>query len=105
MFVEITKDNYEEIVLKSDKPVVLDFYAEWCGPCKNLLPILEHLALDYSKNIVFGKVNVDLEQEITENYRVKNIPCVIFLNEGETIQRKIGSDSKEAYENALRVLI
>jgi thioredoxin 1 len=63
------------------------------------------LALDYSKNIVFGKVNVDLEKEITENYRVKNIPCVFFLKDGELVHKKIGSDSKEAYENALRVLI
>jgi thioredoxin 1 len=88
MLVEINNENFEELVLQSKKNVILDFYADWCPPCKTFLPILEEISDDYGNEILFGKVNVDLAQEIVIKYHIRTIPHLIYLTNGVKIGNK-----------------
>jgi len=88
--VEITPDNFEEKVLKEEKPVLLDFSAEWCGPCKRLTPIIEELAQDYDGKAVVAHLDVDGAQELAQQYRVMSIPTIILFKAGEVVNQQIG---------------
>ncbi len=99
--VELTKENFEDIVLKSDRPVMLDFYAQWCGPCKSLIPTLENLAAQYEDKVIVAKVNVDKERDITTNFGVMNLPTVLVMNNHEVVEKIIGLQSKETYQKSL----
>ncbi len=101
MIVELTKENFEDIVLKSDKPVMIDFYAQWCRPCKNLIPTLENLATQYEDKVIVAKVNVDNERDITTNFGVMNLPTVLVMNNHEVVEKFIGLQSKETYQKSL----
>ena len=82
--LKITAANFENEVLRSDKPVLLDFYADWCGPCKMLAPLVENLDKEYEGRVTVGKVNVDDEQELAIRYGVMSIPTVIFFKDGNS---------------------
>ncbi len=99
--VELTKENFEDIVLKSDRPVMLDFYAQWCGPCKSLIPTLENLATQYEDKVIVAKVNVDNERDITTTFGVMNLPTVLVINNQEIVEKIIGLQSKETYQKSL----
>lgn len=96
----ITKSNFEETVLKSDKPVLLDFWASWCGPCRMQGPIIDQLATSHS-NVVFGKVNVDEEPDLASEYGITSIPTLIIFRDGRLIDQVTGVTSKASIERML----
>ena len=97
MFHEFTDANFEELVLKSDKLAVVDFSAEWCGPCRIVGPIIKELSEEYKDQIVVGEVNVDNNPAITAKYRVRNIPTVLFIKNGEIVDKQVGAVPKKGY--------
>lgn len=90
MALEITDANFEELVMNSDKPVLVDFWAEWCGPCRMVGPIVEELATEYDGKAVVGKVNVDNNQAIAGKYGIRNIPTLLVFKNGEIVDKQVG---------------
>lgn len=96
MALEITDANYDELVAKSDKLVLLDFWATWCGPCRTIAPIIDELATAYEGSVVIGKVDVDGNTEITSKFGIRNIPTLIFIKNGEQVEKMVGAVQKDA---------
>ncbi len=94
-YVTITVDNFDKEVLQSDKPVLLDFWAPWCGPCKAIAPTVEQLAVEYDGKLKVGKVDIDENEAIAKKYKVDAIPVLLLLNKGEEVNRILGAVPKE----------
>ena len=105
MALEITDSNFEETVLKSDKPVLVDFWAAWCGPCRMVGPIIDELSNEYEGKAIVGKVDIDSNQQYAAQFGVRNIPTVLVFKNGELVDRKVGVSSKNDYAQALDNLI
>ena len=105
MALEITDATFEETVLKSDKPVLVDFWAAWCGPCRMVGPIIEQISDEYDGKAVVGKVDVDADQEFAAKYGVRNIPTVLVFQNGEVVGRQVGVAPKNAYTDAIDGLL
>lgn len=105
MALEITDASFEETVLKSDKPVMVDFWAAWCGPCRMVGPIIEDLSAEYEGKAVVGKVDVDANQEFAAKYGVRNIPTVLLFKDGELVSRQVGVAPKKTYEDAINAAL
>ena len=101
MALEITDASFEEVVLKSDKPVMVDFWAAWCGPCRMVGPIIDEISSDYEGKAVVGKLDVDANQEFAAKYGVRNIPTVLVFKDGEVVGRQVGVAPKTTYAQAL----
>ena len=101
MAIEFTDSNFDELALQSDKPVVIDFWAEWCGPCRMVSPIVEELAGDYEGKAVVGKVNVDHNPEISSKYGIRSIPTILFMKDGEVVDKLVGAVAKEVLADKL----
>jgi len=96
MELEITDSNFEEFVLQSDKLAMVDFWAEWCGPCRMLAPIVEELAEEYAGKAVIGKIDVDNNPVVCDKYGIRNIPTVLFFKNGEIVDKQVGAAPKNA---------
>jgi len=105
MALEITDANFEEVVLKSDKPVLVDFWAAWCGPCRMVGPVIEEISNEYSEKAVVGKVDIDSNQEYAAKYGVRNIPTVLVFHNGEIVGRQVGVAPKKTYTEAIEKLL
>jgi len=101
MALEFTDSNFEELALKSDKPVMVDFWAEWCGPCRMVGPVVEELAKDYEGKAVIGKVNVDNNPQTAMKYGIRSIPTILFLKNGEVVDRSVGAVPKSQLSQKL----
>jgi thioredoxin 1 len=93
--VEITDSNFEKLVLKSEKLVIVDFWAEWCGPCKAITPILDEISNEFGDKVLIGKVNVDEVKEIPVKYGIRSIPTLLFFSNGEITRQEVGLQSKQ----------
>lgn len=105
MALEITDATFNEVVLKSDKPVVVDFWAAWCGPCRMVGPIIDELSQEYDGKAVVGKVDVDSNQEYAAKYGVRNIPTVLVFKGGEIVNRQVGVSPKQVYSEAIEAAL
>jgi len=101
MSLEITDATFEEVVLKSDKPVMVDFWAQWCGPCKMVGPIIDQISDEYQEKAIVGKVDVDANQQFAAKYGVRNIPTVLVFKNGEVINRQVGVAPKKVYTDVI----
>ena len=95
MEYRFTKENFETEVMNSDVPVLVDFYADWCGPCKMMGPVVEELAREYDGKFKVGKINVDQEPQLAQKYGVMSIPCVVAFKGGKEVKRSVGLRAKD----------
>jgi len=94
MTITVNDSNFEEIVLQSDKPVVIDFWAEWCGPCRMIAPIIKEMAEEYKDKAVITKVDVESAPGVAGKYGIRNIPTVLFIKNGEVVDKQVGAVPK-----------
>jgi len=99
--VEITDDNFEDSVLNSDTPIVVDFWAEWCGPCKMIAPSLEQLADEYAGTFKVGKLNVDDNRETAMKYGIRSIPTLLVIKEGDVAEQIVGAHPKDTLKDKI----
>jgi len=101
---EIKDSDFKEL-LEGGKPVVVDFWAEWCNPCRMIGPIIEELAAEYADRVVIGKCNVDENEELPATYGIRNIPTILFFKNGELVDKHVGAAPKSALEEKIRQLL
>lgn len=104
MALEITDSNFQEI-LAVGKPVVMDFWAPWCGPCKMVGPIIDELATEYEGKVIIGKCDVDENGDVAAEYGIRNIPTVLFFKNGELVDKQVGSAPKSAYVAKIEAIL
>lgn len=103
--IHLTKENFQQVVSNSDKPVLVDFWASWCGPCRMLAPVLEDVAQSLNDQAIIAKVNVDEERELAESFKIMSIPTMYIFKDSKVIDRMIGYTSKENIINTLNKYI
>jgi thioredoxin 1 len=104
MAIQITNSNFKEL-LNGEKPLVVDFWAEWCGPCRMIAPAVEELAKEYEGQVLVGKVNIDEEEDLSAEYGIRSIPTLLFFKGGELVDKHIGAASKGMLENKVKTLL
>ncbi len=105
MALEITDANFDELVAKSTKPVLLDFWAEWCGPCRMVGPVVEELSKDFGDTAVVGKVDVDSNANVSAMFGIRNIPTILFFKDGKVVDKQVGAVPKSVLDAKLRALL
>ena len=105
MAVEITDSNFDELVMNSTQPVVVDFWAEWCGPCRLIGPVIEELSKEYEGRAIVGKVDVDANSEVSAKFNVRSIPTVLFIQNGVVVDKSVGAVPKATLAEKLNALL
>lgn len=105
MALEITDSNFDEIVLKADKPVILDLWAAWCGPCRLVGPIIEEIGKDYDGKAVVGKLDVDGNPQTTMRFGIRGIPTILFFKGGQVVDKQVGAVPKSVLVSKLEKLL
>ena len=103
--IDVNEENFDSVVMKSDKPVLVDFWAEWCGPCKMLTPTIEALAEEYKDTSSIVKINVDDSPAIATKYGIRSIPSILLFNNGDVIEQRVGAVSKDELAGMLDKII
>jgi thioredoxin 1 len=103
--ITLDQDNFDEEVLQSNIPVLVDFWASWCGPCRMIAPIIDQLADEYEGKIKIGKVNVDEQGELATQYRIMSIPTMFFFKDGEIVEQAVGVRPKGELERIIQKII
>ena len=104
MALEVTDANFEELV-SAGKPMVLDFWAEWCGPCRMVSPIIDELATEYEGKVTIGKMDVDNNNDVVAQFGIRNIPTVLFFKEGKLVDKQVGAAQKSAFVAKIDALL
>lgn len=104
MAIEVTDENFEEL-LNSGKPMVLDFWAEWCGPCRMVSPVIDELASEYEGRVTIGKVDVDSNNDVVGQFGIRNIPTVLFFKDGKLVDKQVGAAQKSAFVTKIDALL
>jgi len=105
MALEFTDGNFDSLVIKSDKPVIVDFWAVWCGPCRIVGPIVQEIGEEYSDKAVVGKLDVDSNPEAAKTYGIRNIPTILFFKNGEVVDKQVGAVPKQVLVQKLEALL
>lgn len=105
MEVEVTDANFDQVVLQSDKPVMIDLWAEWCGPCRVIAPFVREIAEEYQGKIVVGKMDVDENTQIPAKYGVRNIPTILFFKSGQLVDKQVGAVPKNLLVGKIEALL
>ncbi|MEI6747656.1 MAG: thioredoxin [Bacteroidales bacterium] len=105
MALQLTDANFDEVVLKADKPVLVDLWAEWCGPCRMVGPIIEEIAKEYEGKAVVGKLDVDSNPAVTSKFGIRNIPTILFFKGGEIVDKQVGAVPKSVIAAKLEKLL
>ena len=103
--IDVNEENFDSVVMKSDKPVLVDFWAEWCGPCKMLTPTIEALAEEYKDTSSIVKINVDDSPAIATKYGIRSIPSILLFNNGDVVEQRVGAVSKDELASMLDKII
>jgi len=105
MAVEINDNNFDEIVMKSNQPVMIDFWAEWCGPCRAIAPFVEQIATEYEGKAVVGKVDIEKSPGIANRFGIRNIPTLLFFKNGELVDKQVGMTTMTSLANKVSALL
>jgi thioredoxin 1 len=105
MTVEVTDSNFETVVLQSDKPVLVDFWAEWCGPCRVIGPLVKEISEEYGDKVVVTKLDVDSNPTVTNKFSIRNIPTVLFFKNGQVVDKVVGAVPKSQIVSKLQPLL
>ena len=103
--LNITKDTFQKEVLESDKPVIVDFWATWCGPCRRVGPIIEELANDYEGQVIVGKCDIEEDEDLPMRFGVRNIPTILFIKNGEVVDKQVGAAARPVFEEKLKSIL
>ena len=104
MTQKITSENFEELIA-SGKPIVLDFWATWCGPCRRVGPIIEELANDYEGQVIVGKCDIEEDEDLPMRFGVRNIPTILFIKNGKVVDKQVGAAARPVFEEKLKSIL